>query len=326
MRDGYSKVKIGLVTAVRSVWIDRDLSPPQERNMTQTAYVNGRYMPASVAAVSIEDRAFQFADGVYEVIAVLNGQMLDLPGHLLRLARSCAAISIPAPMSDRALVIVLGEMIRRNRLREGILYVQVTRGVAPRDHPFPKPGTPLTLVITARPMNMVAKARLVRSGVQVSVQPDNRWGRCDIKSVGLLPNVLAKQAAKVAGAFEALFVDGDTVTEGGSTNMWIVDNKGRVITHPAGPEILTGIMREMLMRVAATAQIKVVERKIKLAEFKTAPEAFLTSTTAPCLPIVRVDGKKIGNGKPGPVSLKLAQLMWAEIARQTGFHLPDGTL
>jgi D-alanine transaminase len=294
--------------------------------MGQTAYVNGRYQPARTAGVAIEDRGFQFADGVYEVIAVFNGRMLDLPGHLRRLARSCAVLSIAAPMADRALVSIMAEMIRRNRLRDGILYLQVTRGVAPRDHPFPAPGTRPTLVMTARPMGMAAKARLVRSGVRVSVQPDIRWGRCDIKTIGLLPNVLAKQAARAAGAFEAVFVDGDTVTEGGSTNMWMVDKMGRVLTHPNGPDILPGVMRETLFRVAASAQISVVEKKFTLQEFKGAAEAFLTSTTAPCLPVVQVDGVKIADGVPGPVSLRLAHLMWAEITRQTGFVLPGGIL
>jgi D-alanine transaminase len=180
--------------------------------------------------------------------------------------------------------------------------------------------------MTAKPMDMAAKARLVRTGVRVSVQPDIRWGRCDIKTVSLLPNVLAKQAAKAAGAFEALLVDGTTVTEGGSTNMWMVDKKGRVLTHPNGTDILPGIMRETLMKVAADAQIQVIEQKIALADFKKAPEAFLSSTTAPCLPIVQVDDAKIATGTPGPVTLRLAQLMWAEIHRQTGFTLPHGTL
>jgi D-alanine transaminase len=298
----------------------------KSQSMTQTAYVNGTYLPTAAAGVSIEDRGFQFADGVYEVVAVFNGQILDLDGHLVRLARSCRELQIAAPMADRPLVSILREVIRRNRLHHGIVYIQVTRGVATRDHPFPRPGIKPTLVMTARPMDMVAKARLVRTGVRVSVQPDIRWGRCDIKTVSLLPNVLAKQAAKAAGAFEALLVDGDTVTEGGSTSMWMVDRRGRVLTHPNSTAILPGIMRDTLMTVAADARIQVIEKKVSLAVFKNAAEAFLTSTTAPCLPIVQVDDAKIAGGRPGPVSLRLAQLMWAEIHRQTGFVLPEGTM
>ncbi len=292
--------------------------------MAQIAYINGRYQAADAAGISLEDRGFQFADGVYEVFALFAGTLLDLDGHLVRLKRSCSELGIAAPMSDRALVLVMTEVIRRNRVREGILYLQVTRGVARRDHPFPDPDTPPTLVMTARPMDMAGKAQLVTKGVRVSVQPDIRWGRCDIKSIGLLPNVLAKQAAKAAGAYEALFVDGDTVIEGGSTNMYMVDHKGRVITHPDDSAILPGIMRSTLMRVARAAQIQVVEEKFTLADMKGAAEAFLTSTTAPCLPITEIDTHRIDGGTPGPVTVRLAQLMWSEIERQTGYALPAG--
>ncbi len=293
--------------------------------MVQIAYVNGSYAPIAAQSVSIEDRGFQFADGVYEVVAVFGGQMLDMDAHLTRLARSCRELELPMPMSPRALVSIMQEILRRNRISEGILYQQITRGAARRDHPFPKPGTVPTLVMTARPFDFAGKAQLTRAGVGVHVCPDIRWGRCDIKTIGLLPNVLAKQAAKISGAYEALFVDGDTVTEGGSTNMWMVDDKGTVITHPSSTDILPGIMRETLMRVAATAQIKIIERKFTLAEFMLAREAFLTSTTAPCLPISNVDGAAMSNGTPGPITLRLARLMWAEIERQTNYCLPEGT-
>ncbi len=294
--------------------------------MAQTAYVNGRYLPAAAAGVSIEDRGFQFADGIYEVFAVFNGRLLDADGHFARLTRGYAELGLPRPMSDRALGVVIGEIIKRNRVREGIVYLQVTRGVARRDHPFPVADTPPTLVLTARSMDMAGKAALSRTGVRVSAQPDIRWGRCDIKTVGLLPNVLAKQAAKAVGAFEALFVDNGTVTEGGSTNMWMVDGKGRVLTHPNGPDILPGIMRQTLIDVARAAQIEVVEQAFTLAKMRSAAEAFLTSTTAPCLPVVQIDGDKLGKGVPGPVTTRIVQLMWHEIARQTGYRLPPGIL
>ncbi len=294
--------------------------------MAQTAYVNGRYLPVAAAGVSIEDRGFQFADGIYEVFAVFSGQLLDADGHYARLMRGYAELGLSRPMSDRALGVVIREIIKRNRVREGIVYLQVTRGVSRRDHPFPGADTPPSLVLTARSMDMAGKAALSRTGVRVSVQPDIRWGRCDIKTVGLLPNVLAKQAAKAAGAFEALFVDEGTVTEGGSTNMWMVDGKGRVLTHPTGPDILPGIMRETLIRVARAAQIKVVEEKFTLADMQNAAEAFLTSTTAPCLPVVQIDDRQISGGAPGPATLRLVRLMWDEITRHTGYELPAGLL
>ncbi len=293
--------------------------------MAQIAYVNGRYDRLAAAGVSVEDRGFQFGDGVYEVVAVLNGQMLDLDGHLTRLARSCSALAIAVPMGPRALSLVMREVLRRNRITNGILYQQVTRGAARRDHVFPAVDTPPSLVMTARGFDFTGKAQLIRTGVGVLVQPDIRWGRCDIKTINLLPNVLAKQAAKAGGAYEALYVDGDIVTEGGSTTMWMVDASGTVHTHPNGPGILPGIMRATLLQVAAAAQIKVVEAPFGLTAFRSAPEAFLTSTTAPCLPVTQVDGAPIGSGRPGPVTLQLARLMWDEIARQTGYQLPAGT-
>jgi D-alanine transaminase len=313
-------------TALTLVWIDLAGRAPHLQPMSQIAYVNGRYLPAQLAAVSFEDRGFQFADGVYEVFALFNGRILDMEGHLVRLARSCRELDIPLPMASAPLQRVIAEVIRRNRVQQGTLYLQVTRGVARRDHPFPAVGTRPTLVMTARPMDMLGKARLVRTGVRVSTQPDIRWGRCDIKTIALLPNVLAKQAAKQAGAFEALFVDGETVTEGGSTNMWMVDAAGRVITHPDNNAILPGIMRDTLMRVARAAQIPVVEQKFTRTEMGGATEAFLTSTTAPCLPIVAIDTDVVGRGTPGPVTVRLAQLMWQEIARQTGYTLPADVL
>ena len=291
--------------------------------MPRTAYVNGHYGPLSEAAVSVEDRGFQFADGVYEVIALLAGRMLDERAHLERLARSASGLGMAMPMASRALSLVLREVIRRNRLAEGLVYVQVTRGVAPRDHAFPSPDVPPSLVITARPFDFAARAIAAQQGVPVISVRDIRWQRRDLKTVGLLGNVLAKQQAKQAGAGEALFVDGaGVVSEGGSTNMWMVDKQGALITHPEGPEILSGIAREVILELAHAAKIKVTQRAFTLAEMKAAPEAFFTSTTAPLMPIIAIDGERVGKGVPGPVSLRLLELGWKRIARLTGFALP----
>jgi D-alanine transaminase len=290
--------------------------------LPRLAYVNGRYVPLSHAGVSIEDRGFQFADSLYEVIAVLAGTMLDGPAHEKRLARSCAALGIDLPMASASLRLVLRELLRRNRVETGLLYLQVTRGVAPRDHGFPDPAVPSTLVASVRPYDFQARARQGQAGQKVVSVRDIRWRRRDIKTTALVANVLAKQQAKQAGAGEAVFVDDDgMVSEGGSTNMFMVDAKGRVITHPLGYLILPGIAREALMRAAHKAQIKVIERRFSLDEMKAAPEAFFTSTTAPIMPITQVDSVPIGKAAPGPVSARLHELLWRDICRKTGFVL-----
>jgi len=288
--------------------------------MPRLAYVDGRLTPLGDAKVSVEDRGFQFADGVYEVVAVLNAALLDWPGHLTRLARSLAELWIAAPMSDAALSMVTARVLKANRIRDGLLYIQVTRGAARRDHPFPS-GVRPTLVMTARPFDFRQRVGQQASGIAVITQPDIRWTRRDIKSVSLLPNVLAKQAAKAAGAFEAWLVDDDgAVTEGSSTNAWIVRDDGVVVTRPLSNSILAGVMRDTLLRLAGEHQIRVEEAAFSLDEALAAREAFLTSTTAPCLPVVRIDGQAIGDGQPGPVTAKLAELLWLEIERQTGFR------
>ncbi len=288
--------------------------------MPRLAYVNGRFAPLSDAAVSIEDRGFQFADGVYEVCAVLNGTLLDWQGHLDRFADSREALEIAAPMSDRALTLVARRLLAANRARNALLYIQLTRGQARRDHGFPT-DTPPTLVMTVRPFDFAQRVAQQAAGVRVISLPDERWAHCDIKSISLLPNVLAKQAARRASAFEAWMVDGaGDVTEGASTNAWLVDEAGTVITRALSSAILPGVMRATLIRLAEAAQIRVEERSFSLAEAKAAPETFLTSTTAPCLAVTAIDGATIGDGKPGPVTRRLGELLWAEIAAQTGFN------
>jgi len=286
--------------------------------LPRIAYVNGRYVPLAEARVGVEDRAFQFADGVYEVAAVLNGRLLDWDAHLARLRRSMGELAIAAPIGEAALDLVARRLLLANRAKDALLYVQVTRGEAKRDHAFPVAARP-TLAMTVRPFDFAARRRACEMGVRVVSVADGRWSRPDIKSTSLLPNVLAKEAARAAGAGEAWFVDRDGyVTEGGSTNAWIIDASGALRTRPADGAILAGVMRATLLRVAAEAGVAVEERAFSLAEARAAREAFLTSTTNPCVPVVALDGAAIGDGRPGPVAARLTAALWTEIARQTG--------
>ncbi len=206
--------------------------------MPHIAYVNGQYVPQRDAAVHIEDRGYQFADGIYEVCVVVDGAYWDMDGHLARMERSLKELSMAAPMDIGSLKVVMGEVIRRNRLKNALVYMQVTRGVAPRNHSFPRPETSPSLVITARRFDFNQSDAKAAKGVSVITQPDIRWGRVDIKTVGLLPNAMAKEAATKAGAFEALLVRDGFVTECSSSNAWIVDESGALITHPKGNSIL----------------------------------------------------------------------------------------
>lgn len=285
--------------------------------MSRIAYVNGLYLPHRHAHVHVEDRGYQFADGVYEVMAVAGGRVLDRDGHLDRLERSLRELTMAMPMRRAALVMVLGEVIRRNALREGTLYLQVTRGVARRDHPFPK-GTKPAMVVTARAQSLAKSDPAAAKGIDVITTPDLRWARRDIKSISLLPNVLAKQEAKDAGAYEAWMVGADgLVTEGSSTNAWIVDAEGNLITRKADRAILNGITRQVLAAIAGETQLRVIERPFTVAEALAAREAFITSTTSLVLPVVRIDGKPVGNGQPGSVAARLRDLYRANMLRQS---------
>lgn len=282
--------------------------------MSRIAYVNGRYVPHRSAQVHVEDRGYQFADGVYEVTAVIDGKLVDNGPHMDRLDRSLRELGIAWPMSPAALTRVQEEVIRRNRVRQGIVYLQVTRGVARRNHAFPVRTAP-ALVVTARHAGP-PKAAQVEKGVKVILQPDIRWGRCDIKSVSLLPNVLAKQAAREAEAFEAWLVDaGGFVTEGSSTNAWIVDGKGNLVTRHLENAILSGVTRRILVELAAAEGHPIIERPFTPAEAKAAPEAFLTSTTSFVMPVVQIDETRIGSGAPGPVTRRLRALYEAHVQR-----------
>ena len=272
--------------------------------MSRIAYVNGRYVPHDGAQVHIEDRGYQFSDGVYEVAAVCRGRVVDEEPHLDRLERSLQALRMDLPLPRRALRLVIREVLRRNRVRDGMVYLQVTRGVAARDHPFPDAAEG-ALVLTARPIAWPRTAADDR-GADVISLPDQRWGRCDVKSVSLLPNVLGKQSARERGAFEAWFIDPDGyVTEGASTNAWLVDEGGRIVTRDLESNILGGITRQTVIALAGEAAIEVVERAFTLEEALQAPETFLTSTSAFVRGIVRIDGRTVGNGEPGPVTLRL---------------------
>jgi D-alanine transaminase len=276
------------------------------------AYVNGQYLPLAQAHVSIEDRGYQFADGVYEVIAAVNGALPDTQWHLERLERSLAELRIPMPMPMPALKAVLAQVVHRSRVKTGMLYIQVTRGVAMRDFHFPKPAPSPSLAVYLR-ARKAPGGELVTRGTAVITLPDMRWKRCDIKSISLLGPVLGKQAAKEAGAFEAWLVNAaGEVTEGTSSNAWIIKD-GAVYTQPPGPHILNGITRMRLIQLARSNGITVVEQPFTPAQALAADEAFLSASTMYALPVVAIDGQPIGDGKPGPLTLRLRGLYEAFI-------------
>ena len=285
--------------------------------MSRISYVNGQYVRHGLAGVHIEDRGYQFADGVYEVIAVRGGQLVDFEPHLDRLDRSLAGLEIAAPMARPALRVVVRETVRRNRVATGIVYMQVTRGVARRAHAFPKNTDP-ALVVTSRTMAPPSDAA-VRDGVKAITLPDIRWGRCDIKSIALLPNILARQQATAAGAYEAWLIDdaGD-VTEGSASNAWIVDSQGHLVTRHLGTALLGGVTRAALLDACREAGVQVVERAFGRDEALAAREAMVTSTTSYVLPVVAIDGHAIGQGagkgKPGPVYARIRPLYEARVA------------
>jgi len=275
--------------------------------MPRIAYVNGRYVVHAQASVHIEDRGYQFADGVYEVCEVARGYIVDMPRHLARLKRSLKELSIAWPVSEGVLPMLLREVVRRNHVVNGLVYVQVTRGVASRDFVFPA-NARSALVITARKADPAAATKRAETGIKVITVPEVRWDRVDIKSTGLLPNVLAKQKAKEAGAQEAWFVDADgTVKEGGSSNAWIVTREGVLVTRPAEHGILRGITRTTLFDVAAKLGLKIEERSFSVAEAKAAKEAFISSATTIAMPVVEIDGAPVANGHPGSMTLSLRQ-------------------
>jgi D-alanine transaminase len=276
--------------------------------MPGIAYVNGRYLPLATASVNIQDRGYQLGDSIYEVVYVYRGRFIDRDLHLARLTRSLAAIGLPNPVAPSALPVIIAELLRRNRVRTGLVYIQVTRGVAQRDHPFPSPAPKPALVITIRP-----KPEPPRDAASWAVSaitlPDERWGHCDIKSTNLLPNVLARQAAKLAGAYEAILYNATgEVTEGAATNVWAVTADGVLRTRALDQHILPGCTRAALIEELAVRGTDFVESPIQLEELRAAREIFLTSAASFVKPVVMLDGKIVANGQPGPVTSRLLDL------------------
>ncbi|AYG66202.1 MULTISPECIES: D-amino-acid transaminase [unclassified Rhizobium] len=285
--------------------------------MPRIAYVNGCYVKHSDAMVHIEDRGYQFADGVYEVCEVRHGVIVDLTRHLDRLNRSLSELRIAWPMTRSALIVVIRETLRRNHVRNGLFYLQVTRGVARRDHVFPPAGTPSSIVVTAKSTDQSVIARKNADGIKAITLRDNRWDRVDIKSVGLLPNAMARQQAKEAGAQEAIYIDHNgMVKEGAATNVWIVDHDGNLVTRPAEHGILRGITRTTLMDIAAKLDVTIIERFFSVEEMMKAREVFITAATSICFPVISIDGETIANGHPGSMSQKIREAFF-DVAEKT---------
>ncbi len=276
--------------------------------MQRIAYVNGRYVPYGDASVSIDDRGLQFGDSVYEVIAIRNGALIEYEDHLARLSRSLDELRIAAPVSDKGLCVIVDQIRRRNYVRDGLIYIQVTRGVAPRAHKFPSKTVRASLIVTGKQRTNDEQAKVLKEGVSVITRPDLRWQRRDIKSTNLLANVLAKQEAADAGATEAWLVDADGfITEGTSSSAWIVSAEGGVITRPLSHDILPGVTRLNLIRAIHQQNIAFEERAFTLEEAEGAAEAFLTSANNPVTPVVSINARKIGDGKPGLVTRLLQE-------------------
>ncbi|UEM23452.1 D-amino-acid transaminase [Skermanella mucosa] len=285
--------------------------------MARYAYVNGRFVPHGEAMVHVEDRGFQFADGVYEVVTIIGGRLVDEQGHLDRLARSLNELRIAWPVAPRVLKLLMRRLIAGNHVTQGTIYLQITRGVAPRDFKFPK-HSHSTLVMTTKRAAAFATAEQLENGVKVISIPDIRWLRRDIKSVALLPQVLGKQQAVEAGAFEAWQLDPDgNVTEGCSSNAWIVTEDGTLVTRYANNLILNGVTRLSIIRLAKEAGIPFEERPFSLEEAYRAREAFVSSASTFVMPVTRIDDRTVGNGKPGSLGERLRQA-YLEYARTAG--------
>ena len=284
--------------------------------MSRVAYVNGRYVPHREASVHVEDRGYQFGDGIYEVCTVRDGVPMEEKGHLDRLERSLREMRIDMPMSRAAFSLAMRETIRRNLVTNGIVYLQVTRGVSPRDHAFPTKKIRPAVVMTARNAKAHPAAWL-EDGVKAITMPDIRWGRCDIKTVGLLPNCFAKQAARENGAYETIFFDDkNVVTEGSSSNAWIVTEAGALVTRAPSNEILNGVTRLELIKLAAAEGLKFEERSFTMDELRRAREVFVTSASSFVMPVTQVDDKTVANGKPGAVATKLRAALMTHMDRQ----------
>lgn len=292
--------------------------------MPRVAYINGEFVPFGEAKVHIEDRGLQFADAVYEVVAFFNGRFLDLAPHLERLERSLSELSIRNPVEQDALAKMMRELVAQNRLAHGIVYLQITRGVAKREHAFPSAATEPTVIATARALDLDGVFERQRKGVSILLVPENRWRRPDIKSTSLLGNVLAKQAAHEAGCYEAVYVDEKgRITEGTSSNIWLAGKGGNLVTRTTDGAILAGITRSSLLKILKREAGAIEQRAFTKEELLKAPEAFLSGTTSFIMPVVKVDGEAIGDGKPGPVSRELVREYWNYVKDETGFETPE---
>lgn len=289
----------------------------------RVAYVNGRYLPHAQAAVHIEDRGLQLGDSVYEVCAVMDGRLMDEEEHLDRLERSLREIEMAMPMGRAPLKLVFRELVRRNRVEQGLLYLQVTRGAVRRDHPIPAAPPRPTLVLTARSVDKPSFDARRDTGIAVITHPDERWARCDIKTTQLLGNLLAKTAARRVGAYEAWLIDRDgNVTEGSSTTAWIVDEKGTLTTRSLSNAILPGVTRRVILEAASEAQLKIVERHFTPADAAKAKEAFISSATG-VIPVTAIDGKSVGDGKPGTLTRRVQDLYARRSALHAGIAEPQ---
>ena len=282
--------------------------------MSRTVYVNGLYVPEDEAKISVFDRAFLFGDAVYEVTAVLGGRLVDFAAHLERLERSLREIALSAPLTEKALLALHVELVRRNALDEGIVYLEITRGAAERDFAYPDAAVPNVVAFTqSRPLIVTPYAE---TGVKVITIPELRWKRRDIKSTSMLAQAMGKQDAKLKGAYEAWMVEDGLVTEGTSSSAFILDDKGVIRTQPLGRQILPGVTRRAVLRLAALEGVNLEERPFSVAEALSAREAFMTAASAFVLPIVEIDGVAIGDGRPGPVAHRFRDL-YIEEARNS---------
>ena len=286
--------------------------------MSRYIYVNGTYHPYHEAKLHVEDRATLFADAVYEVIEIKAGKRIDESAHLKRLAHSLNEVQIKPHFSINTLPTIISEMVHRNRVRDGYVYIQISRGIAPRDFIFPPKTTPTSLTIWARRKDRNKAEAKASVGIKVILHPDIRWKRPDIKTTSLIASVLARQTAIEHGAEEAwLYNENDEITEGAASNAWIITEKSELITHPADQQILKGITREGVMRAAKAVNLTYKERSFTKDEAKNAKEAFISAATNLVMPVIQINESLIGNGKPGPITRKLRQIFheFAQISR-----------
>jgi D-alanine transaminase len=284
--------------------------------MGKIAYVNGTYLNQNLAVISIEDRGFQFADAVYEVWSVFDGELADREGHLDRLTRSLGELSMAMPMSRAALLTVIYEVIRRNQIKEGLVYLQISRGQAPRDHVY-KPDMKSSLVITAKSINRPVTESRALKGITAFTYPELRWGRCDIKTTGLLANCMGKTMSHQKGGGEVLFLDDkNQITEAGSSNAYMIDHNHQLITRPVTDNILAGITRSRVLALAPSLGLTLIERPFSYDEALKAKEVFITASTALIMPITAIDEQPIGNGESGLFTLGLRKLYLAAITKE----------